>query len=159
MTLYELTANAAYLQQLLEDGDIDEQTFNDSLESLMIDDKVESICKVIRNLEAQAAAFKEEADRLAKKKQTAENGVKRLKESLVNFMVTTKNTKKITAGLFTVSLGSTKAVEVTDETALPECYLTPQPPKVDKTSIGAALKAGAEVPGAALKENYHVRIK
>jgi hypothetical protein len=158
MNLYELTANAAYLQQLLEDGDIDEQTFNDSLESLMIDDKVENICKVIRNLEVQAAAFKEEADRLAKKKKTVENGVDRLKESLVNLLQTTK-AKKITAGLFTVSLGSTKAVEVMDETALPDCYLTPQPPKVDKTGIGAALKAGEEVPGAALKENYHVRIK
>jgi hypothetical protein len=159
MNLYELTANAAYLQQLLEDGDIDEQTFADSIESMMIDDKIENICKVIRNLEAQAAAFKEEAERLTKKKQTAENGVKRLKESLVNFMVTTRNTGKITAGLFTVSLGSSKSVEVLDETALPECYLTPQPPKVDKTSIGAALKAGMDVPGAQLKETNHIRIK
>lgn len=158
MNLYELTANAAYLQQLLEDGDIDEQTFSDSLESLMIDDKVENICKVIRNLEAQAAAFKEEAERLTKKKQTAENGVKRLKESLVNFMETTKG-KKITAGLFTVTLGSSKSVEVLNEGELPECYLLPQPPKVDKTGIGAALKAGQEVPGAQLKESYHVRIK
>lgn len=158
MNLYELTQNAAYLQQLLEDGDIDEQTFNDSLESLMIDDKVESICKVIRNLEAQAAAFKEEADRLTKKRQTAENGVQRLKESLANFLQTT-NSKKITAGLFTVSLGSSKSVEVTGEKALPECYLTPQPPKVNKVEIGAALKAGVAVPGAALTESYYVRIK
>lgn len=158
MNLYELTANAAYLQQLLEDGDIDEQTFNDSIESLMIDNKVENICKVIRNLEAQAAAFKEEADRLAKKQKTAENGVKRLKESLVNFLLTT-NSKKINAGLFTVSLGSSKSVELVEDGAIPECYLTPQPPKVDKTGIGAALKAGKEVPGAALKESYHVRIK
>lgn len=159
MNLYELTANAAYLQQLLEDGDIDEQVFNDSLESLMIDNKIENICKVIRNLEAQAAAFREEAERLTKKKRAAENGVERLKESLVNFMVTTKNTKKITAGLFTVSLGSSKSVEVMDEKALPNHFLTPQPPKVDKAKISAVLKAGTEVPGAQLKESYHVRIK
>lgn len=158
MNLYQLTQSAAYLQQLLEDGDIDEQTFSDSLESLMIDDKVENICKVIRNLEAQAAAFKEEAERLTKKKKTAENGVNRLKESLVNLLQTTKS-EKISAGLFTVSLGSSKSVEVTSEKALPDCYLTPQPPKVDKAGIGAALKAGVAVPGAMLTESYHVRIK
>lgn len=158
MNLYELTQNASYLQQLLEDGDIDEQTFNDSLESLMIENKVENICKVIRNLEAQAAAFKEEAERLTKKKQTADNGVKRLKESLVHHLQTT-NSEKIAAGLFTVTLGRSKAVEVLSEKALPDCYFTPQPPKVNKTEIGAALKAGVAVPGAQLTESYHVRIK
>ena len=158
MNLYELTQNAAYLQQLLEDGDIDEQTFADSLESLMIEDKVENICKVIRNLEAQAAAFKEEADRLAKRKQTAENGVKRLKESLVHYMQTTMN-KKVNVGLFTVSLGSSTAVDVVNPQALPDCYMKPQPPTVDKTRIGADLKAGVEVPGAQLKTNAYVTIR
>lgn len=158
MNLYELTTNAAYLQQLLEDGDIDEQTFADSIESLMLDTKVESICRVIRNLEAQAAVFKEEADRLTKKRQTAENGVKRLKESLTHFMQTTAN-KKVKAGLFTVSLGSSTSVEVLNEDMVPECYLTPQPPKVNKTSIGADLKAGVEVPGAQLKTNAYVTIR
>ena len=158
MNLYELTQTAAYLQQLLEDGDIDEQVFNDSLEAMMIDDKVESICKVIRNLEAQAAAFKEEEQRLAKKRTTAENGVKRLKGSLLDFLQTT-NKKKVNAGLFTVSLGSSKAVEITNESALPEDYLILPPPKVDKTRISAELKAGREIPGARLVENAHVRIK
>ena len=158
MNLYELTANAAYLQNLLEEGDIDEEIFRDSMESLMLDDKVESICKVIRNLEASAAAFKEEEQRLAKKRTTMENGVKRLKESLLNLMETTK-CKKYTAGLFTLSLGTSSSVKLTDETALPACYLTPQPPKVDKTSIGAALRAGQEVPGAELEKSSYVKIK
>ena len=158
MNLYELTQNAAYLQQLLEDGDIDEQTFNDSLESLMIEDKVENICKVIRNLEAQAAAFKEEAERLAKKKKTAENGVNRLKESLVNHLQTTKS-EKITAGLFTVTIGTSKAVEVTSEKELPDYVWTPQPPRVNNAAITEAIKSGVAVPGAALTESYHVRIK
>ena len=158
MNLYELTATAAYLQNLLEDGDIDEEVYRDSLESLMLDDKVESVCMVIRNLEAQSAAFKEEEQRLAKKRTTVDNGVKRLKESLLNLMETTKN-KKLNAGLFTLSLGTSSSVEITSEEELPECYLTPQPPKVDKTAIGAALRAGQEVPGAELKKSSHVRIK
>lgn len=158
MNIYELTATAAYLQALLEDGEIDDQVYNDSIEAMMIDDKVESICMVIRNLESQAAAFKEEEQRMAKKRTTAENGVKRLKESLVGLMQTTQK-KKMPAGLFTLALGTSKSVEVLNETELPECYLTPQPPKIDRTGIGAALRAGQEVPGAQLKESVHVRIK
>ncbi len=158
MNLYELTANAAYLQNLLEEGDIDEEIYRDSMESLMLDDKVESVCMVIRNLEAQSAAFKEEEQRLAKKRTTLDNGVKRLKESLLNLLETTKS-KKLNAGLFTVSLGTSSSVKLLDEAALPACYLTPQPPKVDKTAIGAALRAGQEVPGAELEKSSHVRIK
>lgn len=159
MNLYELTANAAYLQNLLEEGDIDEEIFRDSMESLMLDDKVESVCKVIRNLEANAAAFKEEEQRLAKKRTTLENGVKRLKESLLNLMETTK-CKKYTAGLFTLTLGtSAGSVKILDETVLPACYLTPQPPKVDRTAIGAAIRAGQEVPGAELEKSSYVKIK
>lgn len=159
MNLYELTATAAQLQALLEEGDIDEQIFADSLEALMIDEKVESVCMVIRNLEAQASVFKEEEQRLAKKRTTAENGVKRLKESLQNLMETT-NRKKLTAGLFTLSLGtSAGSVKLLDEAALPACYLTPQPPKVDRTAIAAAIRAGQEVPGAALEKSSYVKIK
>ena len=158
MNIYELTANAAYLQALLEEGEIDEQVFNDSLESMMMDEKVESICKIIRNLDGQAAAFKEEEQRIAKKRQTAESGVKRLKDSLVNLMQATRS-KKLTAGLFTTALRTSKSVEVLDVSLLPECYLKPQPPTVDRTGIGAALKAGEEVPGAQMKESAYVTIK
>ena len=158
MNLYELTANAAYLQQLLEDGEIDEQTFNDSLEAMGVDEKIENICKVIRNLEAQAAAFKEEKQRLEKRQSVAENGVKRLKASLVTYMETMLS-KKVNAGLFTVSLGSSKSVEVVNEKEIPAIYLVEQPPKIDKTAIGKELKAGEEVPGVVLKESSYVTIR
>ena len=64
-SLYELTLQAQYLQELLESGDIDETAFADTLEAMDVDTKIENICKVIRNLDADAKAFKEEKDRLA----------------------------------------------------------------------------------------------
>lgn len=158
MNVYELTQNAAYLQQLLEDGDIDEQTYQDSLESMMVDEKVDNVCKVIRNLEAQAAAFKEEEQRLAAKRKVAENGVARLKGSLLELAQAMKD-RKAKGTLFTVSVGTSKSVEILAEGMLPKEYLIPQPPKVDKTGIGARLKAGEEIPGALLKESSYVRIK
>lgn len=158
MNLYELTQSAAYLQQLLEDGDIDEQTFADSIESLMIEDKVESICKVIRNLEAQAAMFKEEAARLAKKQKTAESGIARLKDSLVNFMQVT-DANKIASGLFTVSLRSSAACEITEPSMIPSDFYVQQDPKLSVSAIKDTLKQGIQVPGARLVENPYVLIK
>lgn len=158
MTVYELTQAAADLQQLLEDGVIDEQIFNDTLEAMLIDEKVDSVCKVIRNLEAQAAAIKEEEKRLADKRKVAENGVKRLKNSLLELAMTMKD-RKVKGTLFTVSVGTSKSVEIFNEEWIPESYLIPQPPAIDKKSIGEAIKAGTVIPGAQLKVSEWVRIK
>lgn len=157
-SLYELTAQARMLQEMLEGGEIDEEVFNDTLENLDIDTKIENICKVIRNLEAEATAFKEEKDRLAARQKTAENGVARLKESLLNYMVSTGNTK-VKAGLFTVSKGTSKSLQVNYLDMIPSEYMIPQPETVDKKGITEAIKAGKKVPGAELVENSHIRIR
>ena len=51
------------------------------------------------------------------------------------------------------------SVNITDENILPEDYLIPQPPKVDKSSLKEALKNGIEVPGAELKQTEGLRIR
>lgn len=157
-SLYELTQNAAVLQELLESGEIDEKTFNDTLEGMDIDTKVENICKVIRNLEAKASACKAEKDRLAAKEKAANNGVTRLKESLLNYMLTVDK-KKVEAGTFAVSKGTSKSVEIIYEDMLDEKFFIPQPDKIDKTAITKAIKAGEEVAGARLVEKPYVTIR
>lgn len=157
-SLYELTQDVMYLQDLLENGDIDERIFNDTVEGLCIDEKFENICKVMKNLEHKAAAYKAEIDRMTARKKTLENGVQRLKDSMLNYMVVS-DSKKVEAGLFTVSLGKSKSVNVWDETMLPDEYLIPQPAKVDKTAISKALKAGEIVDGAELTESPFVTIR
>ena len=158
MNLYELTQNVQYLQNLFEDGEIDEQTLNDTLEGMGVEEKVENICKVIRNLDAKASALKAEKDRLAKKQSVCEHGVKRLKESLLNHL-NSLDKKKVDAGVFTVSKSSTKSVKITDESAIDEFFLEPQPPKINKAEIGKALKNGIKVRGAELVDSEYVRIK
>ena len=157
-TLYDLTMAAYELQTMLESGDIDEQVFQDTLEGMGGDQKIENTCKVIRNLEAEAAAYKAEKERMAERQKTCENGVKRLKQNLLDYLTACEMPKK-KAGLFTVSVGTTKAVNVSNEGLLPDVYFIPQEPKIDKTAIGDALKRGESVPGAELIENRHVRIK
>lgn len=157
-SLYDLTVAAFNLQIMLESGEIDEQILTDTLNSMGDKEKIENTCKVIRNLEAQAAAFKAEKERMTERQKTAENGVKRLKQALLDYL-TASNQKKASAGLFTVSVGTSKAVNISNEDALPDNFLIPQPPKVDRTAIGNAIKSGVEVPGAEIVESRYVRIK
>lgn len=157
-SLYELTQDAAMLQDLLEAGEIDEQTFADTLEAMDVDTKIENICKMIRNLDANATAYKAEKDRLAAKEKAANNAIARLKESLLNFMLTTDK-KKVEAGVFTVSKSVSKSVEILYEDMLDEKYFVPQPDKVDKTAITKDIKAGVDVAGAKLVEKPYVTIR
>lgn len=158
MNLYNLTQNALLLQEMLESGEIDEQTFADTLEAMGIEEKAENICKVIRNLEAKAAAYKAEKDRLAKRQSECENGVKKLKESLLMHMAVLDK-PKLEAGLFSITKCSASSAKIVDEGSLPEMYLTPQPPKVDGRQILADLKAGIAVPGAEISESPYLRIR
>lgn len=157
-SLYELTQQAAVLQQMLEDGEIDEQAFKDTLDAMGTGEKVENICKVIRNLEADAEAYKKEKDRLASKQKVAENSVKRLKELLVNYLLTT-NAKSLKQGNFKVSLGTSERIKILYEDMIPEEYLTPQPPKIDSAGIKKAIKEGEEIAGATIETGYHVTIR
>lgn len=157
-TLYELTQQALVVQEMLMSGDIDEDTFNDTIESLDIDTKVENICKVIRNLDADAKMYKEEKDRLAAKQKTAENGVERLKKLLL-FHLKSTNKPSIESGLFKVSKGCSKTVIVEDVKAIPVEFREPQPDKINKAEIKKLLLAGESVTGAELQENEYVTIR
>ena len=158
MKLYELVDAALDLQEQLEAGEMDEQAFTEAIDSIGLDKKIESICGVLRNLEAEAEAFKAEKERLAARERTARNAVDRLKAYLVE-NVKTLGAKTVKVGTFALSLGKSKSVEVLDATKIPAQYLIEQAPKIDKANISKALKGGIEVPGARLLESEYLRIR
>lgn len=157
-TLYELTAQAHALYELLQGEEIDEQTFNDTLEGMGVDEKIESYCKVIKQLQNDAEMFKGEIDRLTARKKTAENAVERMKGALLTFLQASGQ-EKAKAGTFSVSTATTQSVEIVDETVIPCIYLVEQPPKISKDAIKKALKSGEKVNGAKLIDNKGVRIR
>ena len=157
-SLYELTGSAFELQMLLESGDIDEDTYKDTLESLDINAKIESVCKVIRNLTAEAEAYKAEKDRLAERQKTAENGIKRLKDSLLHYMLTTEQTK-VKQGVFSVRINRTASVNITDPLVIPPDYLKFSEPQINKAEIKKAIQSGDEIPGAELVTNESIVIR
>lgn len=158
MNLYEMTVAANQLYDLLTSGEIDEQTFADTLQAMGTEEKLESYCKVIRQLEADAEMFKAEKERIANKQKMVENSVERMKKAVIEFMKA-QGTDKTSAGTFTVALSTSKAVNIVDENKIPARFLVEQAPKIDKSAIRKELMAGEEINGCELQINEGVRIK
>ena len=157
MNLYELSLAFQDVQNM----DLDPEVMKDTLDSIndAIESKAENIAKLVRNLESDVSAYKEEEDRLKAKRQATENKVKWLKTYLEDNMKLTGKTK-FKSGMFNFSIQKNPAsVNITDEKIIPGEFLIPQPPKVDKTSLKEILKRGIEVPGAELKQTEGLRIR
>ena len=101
-SLYEISAEMQELMDWLNDPETDEQAITDTLEGLQfeLEQKAEGYCKIIRQFEADAEMFKEEAQRFQQKQTRAENNAKRMKEA----MVATGNDKGLDAGLFKLKI-------------------------------------------------------
>jgi predicted nuclease with TOPRIM domain len=102
--LYEITGNLLTLQEMLEDS-VDDQCLLDTLEGVQgeYEIKLESYCKVIKNLEADMNALKAEEERLSNKRKTLENNVKRLKKAMFDSMKAT-GIDKVKGQLFSISI-------------------------------------------------------
>lgn len=105
--LYDLTADVLALQDMLEnpiDAD-DEAVLKDTLEGVQgeYEYKLEAYCKVIKNLEADMDALKNEAKRLTDKRKVLENNIERLKKAMFDSMKAT-GTDKVKGKLFTVAI-------------------------------------------------------
>lgn len=157
MNLYELSIAFQEVQNM----ELDPEVMKDTLDSIedAIENKAENIAKLIRNLESDVKAYKEEEERLKTKRQATENKVKWLKTYLEDNMKLTGKTK-FKSGMFNFSIQKNPvSVNILDERIIPEEFLIPQLPKIDKTALKDVLKNGVEVPGVELKQTEGLRIR
>lgn len=158
MNLYEMTTAGAELYALLAAEEIDEQTLIDTMDAMGVGEKLEDYCKVIRQFQADAAAYKAEKDRFAAKQKRAENAVLRLEKAVMNYMLAVGADKK-QCGVFDIKVSQSKAANIIDESVIPAAYRKPQPDAIDKASVRKALLAGEQIAGAVLVINTSVNIK
>ena len=159
MTLYEMTEATKQLYEMLAAGDIPEEAVADTIESFGVEGKVEDYCHVIYQLTTDASMYDIEIKRLEAKKKAAEKGADRMKSALSAYMQAS-NTKKLSAGTFTLSFRKSETVYISDENAIPAEYIkTKTTTSVDKAAIKAAIKSGQEVAGAEIQVNQNLQIK
>lgn len=155
-TLYELTG----IYQQIYDLDMDDETKQDTLDSIDwnedYENKVEDYIKVIKNLDADIEARKNEIDRLKKLNDADKAKKDRMKSTLKESMELTGH-DRVDTPLFKVSFRRSKAVEV-DMVLLPDEYKKVEY-KADKTALKRLLTDGQEIAGATLVENKNLSIR
>ena len=145
MRLYDLTDQYEDIINLLYDGETDEQTIMDTLESIEgeIEDKADSYAKIIKTMEAEAQAIKFEEDRLHSRRMTLENRARWLKHTLqANLEFIGKTKFKTELFSFSVSKnGGKQPLTITDNIEeIPGKYLIPLNPVVNKDAVRELLK-------------------
>lgn len=166
-SLYELTEDVLQLQSMLESDDLDPDVLSDTLEAVdgEYEVKLESYCKVIKNLEADIEAYKNEAKRLTDKRKVLESNVDRLKKAMYDSMKATGK-DKVKGQLFTVAIqrngGKIPVIyddELLDTSKLPDnLVIVTEKPSID--AIRELLEAGKTVEGFTLGERGEsLRIK
>lgn len=166
-SLYELTGDYARFSDLMEMEEL-EPEMQEALEEALgnlgedIEIKLENYAKIIKNFESDIAGLKAEEERLNKKRKTLENSIKNMKQRMTEAMIATGKVD-IKGELFKFKVQANPPSVIMDTISLfdvPEKYLVPQAPKIDRKLLAEDLKAGVDLDGVAhLEASESVRIR
>lgn len=160
MNLFELTEN--YVKFFTEFENADEvteemQKMADNL-NVEIEKKCDNYAKMIRNLEADVEAFKNQEKIFNEKRKIAENKVKWLKQNLQTSMEL-QNRKKVKTDLFSFNIQkNAPSLEITNENNIDDSYYIVER-KLDKRALLGDIKEGLIVDGVELKQTESLRIR
>lgn len=160
MNLFELTEN--YVKFFTEFDNADEiteemQQMADNL-NVEIEEKCDNYGKMIRNLEADVEAFKNQEKAFNEKRKVAENKVKWLKQNLQASMEL-QGRKKVKTDLFSFNIQkNAPSLEITDEKNIDDSYYVIER-KLNKRELLNDIKEGLIVDGVELKQTESLRIR
>jgi hypothetical protein len=164
ISLYEISNDYMKALDLFTDPDADipMDAALDTLEGIegQLQDKAINVAKFMQNMDATASAIKQAEQKMARRRKAIESRAEWLKDYLKRNMEAAGVTK-IESPWFVLSVQKNPAaVQVTDETQLPESFKQEVVSvKIDKGAIKDALKAGEQVPGATLTQGTRLAIR
>ena len=149
----ELTAAQRDLTEMLGNEVISAEEYDDSLAALLDQHKVKTVGVIahIKNLTAEAAMYKAEADKLTKRAKAASKAVEFYNGYLLGQMIKTGQSEA-GEGVHTAKIKKgSKRCEIVDIDAINKLYKTVKSiVTADKAAITRAIKAGETVEGAEL---------
>lgn len=160
MKLYEI---APALRFALDDIEVDPETGEilnaDALHAVEVEaaDKIEATALYLRELDAEAKAAKDEADRMIARVKSMQKRSDYLKAMLIDAL---HATGKVKTARVSVSIRTSKAIEVADGVTLPDAFVTVRTTTTpNKTALKEAIEAGADIEGVRLVERESVQIR
>ena len=158
MKLYEINNEIFNIFNSVDEetGEISDDQFNQLAElQLAREEKIENTALYLKNVKAEIEAVKAEKDKFAKRQKALENNFENGKHYL-KYELHGEKYKSIKNNIY---YGKSTSVEIKDVKSIPEEYLIPQDPQIDKKAIQKALKAGEDISGAELKESQYIVIR
>lgn len=160
MKLYQISDA---IRQALDHIELDEETGEilsaDALHAVEAEaaDKIEATALYLRELDAEAKAAKEEADRMLARVKSMQKRSDYLKAMLLEAL---HATGKVKTARVSVSIRTSKAIEVADGVTLPDAFVTVRTTTTpNKTALKEAIEAGADIEGVRLVERESVQIR
>lgn len=167
MKLYELSTQYKQLVDILEAAQsgeevVDLEVIKDTLDAIgdAIEEKADSIARIMAELNSVELAISTELDRLSKRAGT----IKKQKESLKSYLMAAMETagkEKFKTNFYSYSIrNNAPSVQILDESLIPSgCLRTKTETSPDKKLIADLLKSGVQVEGCQLTQSRTVTIK
>lgn len=158
--LYELTEMYQNIWDLVNDEDADLEGLEMALKSIEdnLEGKAENMAKLVKNLEGNITALKDEEQRLARKRISLENQIKNIKQYL-EYQLTVMQIDKVKTPLFTIAMqDNPQSVHIMNDDLIPEEFVK-YTKSISKKDLLVALKEGMEIEGAEIKQTKSLRIR
>ena len=160
--LYDLTGSYKNIAALIDDPTMDEVIIGQALATIEADitAKTGNLALLIKCIDADCEAIRNEEGRLADRRRVAENRVKWVK-SYIQEGMENAGLDKIKTPTFTIAIQKNPpAVIVDDMSKIPKQYITETISYVpDKKALSDALKSGAKIEGAHIEQGKSLRIR
>lgn len=128
-SLYELTGNILEFQTMIEENELPPDVIADTMESLEgeFDEKLESYCKVIKNLESDMNGLDSEIKRLTERKKSYKQNIDNMKSAMFEAMKAA-GIPKVKGQIFTVAIQKNGGkipviLDVQDTSELPDEFV------------------------------------
>ena len=162
MNVYQISEQFAALKNLSDNDEIDEQTFNDTLNGITgeFESKCEAVALAIKNLEAKEAAIKDAAKSMASRANLARKNADRLRDFLLSSLQNASVKCVETPSIFVKTALNPPALTINNESHIPVGFYDPVPAtkRLNKKRLKDALK-DADIPGAHLEQKTRLVIK
>ena len=165
MKLYEIANDYRALMQAIDDDELPEECIADTLEAITseIEVKADNIACMLKNIEVDVKALKEEETKLATRRKAKEKAYERLKEYLAATLQSLC-IDKVETSRNKITFCKSESVEIAPSfiewaQVNREDLLTYSAPTANKTEIKKLLKDGAELEGALLITKKNIQIK
>lgn len=144
----------------LMDLDLEGEELGKALENIddEIEAKAENYAGLIKNLEAEAEAYKKEIERMSKIKKSLESRASLLKSNLEQAMIELDK-KKFKTNLFSFNIQrNAPGIKILDEDKIPKEFIEYEK-RIKKNDLKKAIKEGLETDAAILVESESLRIR